>query len=91
MRPASQLQMTAPEPNVPGGARLERALYDIIDTMKEGANRQNAVALSQPVRGEVRYRQVSFGYETSIDALKDITLHARPGQMIALVGPHRVW
>ncbi len=62
-------------------------IYDIIDTKKEGANRQNAVALSQPVRGEVRYRQVSFGYGTSIDALKDITLHARPGQMVALVGP----
>jgi ATP-binding cassette subfamily B protein/subfamily B ATP-binding cassette protein MsbA len=62
-------------------------IYDIIDTTEEGANRQNAVALSQPVRGDVRYRNVSFSYGTSIDALKDITLHARPGQMIALVGP----
>lgn len=62
-------------------------IYDIVDTTEEGASRPNALPLSQPVRGDVRYRNVSFSYVASIDALKDVTLHARPGQMVALVGP----
>jgi len=38
-------------------------------------------------RGEVRYERVSFAYGAGKTALRDISLHARPGEMIALVGP----
>ena len=38
-------------------------------------------------RGEVRYESVGFQYSPDRVVLKSISLHARPGQMTALVGP----
>ena len=38
-------------------------------------------------RGEVRFDQVGFHYAAGQPVLKDISLHAQPGEMIALVGP----
>ncbi len=38
-------------------------------------------------RGEVTFDRVCFGYEASLPVLKEVSLHAEPGQMIALVGP----
>ncbi|MEN9574339.1 MAG: hypothetical protein RL514_2194 [Verrucomicrobiota bacterium] len=39
------------------------------------------------VRGEVTYADVGFQYSADRVVLKAISLHARPGQMTALVGP----
>ena len=39
-----------------------------------------------PLRGEVRFEHVNFGYETGHLILKDISLYAEPGQKIAFVG-----
>ena len=39
------------------------------------------------MRGEVRYTDVGFQYSPDRVVLKSISLHARPGQMTALVGP----
>lgn len=38
-------------------------------------------------RGEVRYEKVYFHYDTEKPVLKNINIHARPGDIIALVGP----
>jgi ABC-type multidrug transport system fused ATPase/permease subunit len=43
--------------------------------------------LSTPVRGDVKYENVSFGYAKERPVLTHVSLHALPGQMIALVGP----
>jgi ABC-type multidrug transport system fused ATPase/permease subunit len=40
-----------------------------------------------PIVGDVRYEKVGFAYQTGSQVLHDITLHAAPGEMIALVGP----
>lgn len=37
--------------------------------------------------GDVRFHNVSFSYEEGEPVLKDISLYAKPGQKIALVGP----
>ncbi len=39
-----------------------------------------------PLRGDVRFENVSFGYEDTHLILKDISLAAEPGQKIAFVG-----
>ena len=39
-----------------------------------------------PLRGDVRFENVVFGYDTKHPILKDISLYAKPGQKIAFVG-----
>ena len=39
-----------------------------------------------PLRGDVRFDHVTFGYEDGHPILKDISLFAKPGQKIAFVG-----
>ena len=41
---------------------------------------------SVPLRGDVRFQDVTFGYEAEHPILKDISLFAKPGQKIAFVG-----
>ena len=38
------------------------------------------------LRGEIRFRGVSFGYEASRPILSDISFHCSPGQSVALLG-----
>lgn len=40
-----------------------------------------------PVRGDVVFEQVSFCYHAERRVLQNVSLHARPGEMLALVGP----
>ena len=39
-----------------------------------------------PLRGDVRFQHVDFGYEEGRLILRDVTLYAEPGQKIAFVG-----
>jgi len=39
------------------------------------------------IRGDVDFRNVTFGYEPGQEVLHDISFSVRPGEMIALVGP----
>ena len=39
-----------------------------------------------PLRGDVRFENVTFGYDAGHPILKDISLFAKPGQKIAFVG-----
>ncbi|MCR4616512.1 MAG: ABC transporter ATP-binding protein/permease [Clostridiales bacterium] len=38
------------------------------------------------LKGDVRFENVTFGYEEGVPVLKNITLYAKPGQKIAFVG-----
>ena len=40
-----------------------------------------------PLRGEVVFRNVSFGYRPGIEVLRDIDVKVQPGETVALVGP----
>ena len=44
-------------------------------------------ALPSPVRGEVTFRHVSFGYDPGNLVIKDFDLAVKSGQMVAIVGP----
>ncbi|MEI2723225.1 MAG: ABC transporter ATP-binding protein [Verrucomicrobiota bacterium] len=69
-----------------GRAAGERVL-DILDAPKERPDARPRQPLRLPIRGEVIYDNVRFSYDEGKIALHSINLHARPGEMIALVGP----
>lgn len=60
-------------------------VFDILDTPAERPGR--AKNFPHRVRGHVVYEGVSFSYSPDKVVLKNISLEAQPGQMIALVGP----
>jgi len=69
-----------------GRAAGERVL-DILDSTEERTDGKARQPLRRPVRGDVVYENVTFHYEGNQPVLKGISLHARPGEIIALVGP----
>jgi ATP-binding cassette, subfamily B, bacterial len=64
-------------------------VFDILDAEKEREKSQPGRLHDFPgrVRGEVNYDRVSFSYAGDKSVLKNISLRAEPGEMIALVGP----
>ena len=70
-----------------GRAASER-VFSILDApMEEGWRNPASSAGEIILKGDVRYKDVGFEYQPGMTVLHDITLHARPGEMIALVGP----
>jgi ABC-type multidrug transport system fused ATPase/permease subunit len=63
-----------------GGERV----FELIDEPITVSERESPITLDR-VRGEVEFDQVWFGYDER-SVLRDINIHAQPGQMIALVG-----
>ncbi|HUI05476.1 MAG TPA: ABC transporter ATP-binding protein [Verrucomicrobiae bacterium] len=69
-----------------GRAAGER-VFDILDAPIEVAETGGAAEFSGRARGAVEYRGVSFQYRAALPVLQEVTIHARPGETIALVGP----
>lgn len=70
-----------------GRAASER-IFSILDaTVEPGYTASAASTSSAPLTGDVRYEAVCFQYQNDLPVLHDITLHAKQGEMIALVGP----
>ena len=65
------------------GAASARRILETINTETELD--ENPAGVAQTLRGEVRFENVSFGYEDR-PILKDISFTARPGETIAIVG-----
>ena len=60
-------------------------VFEILDS-KDEPHSEEGEALPEPVLGDVRLENVSFSYGAQ-PTLQDVTLHAKPGETIALVGP----
>jgi ABC-type multidrug transport system fused ATPase/permease subunit len=65
-----------------GGKRI----FDLLDTEPMIKDAPDAYALEK-VEGYVHYEHVSFAYGNGNKVLDDITIDAKPGQTIALLGP----
>ncbi len=61
-------------------------VFEVIDIRAEVDNASDT-PLPAPVKGEVRFTDVSFGYQPNQRIIKNMTLEAKAGQTIALVGP----
>ncbi len=61
-------------------------VFEIIDTNPEIADAPNALSL-ETIKGDVRFENVDFSYRPDTPIIKNMTLHAKAGQTIALVGP----
>jgi len=66
-----------------GRAAGER-VFEILDEPIEPGWIDNYVPVR--VAGDIRYENVNFSYAEGLPALRDVSLHARPGETIALVG-----
>lgn len=66
-------------------AGLER-IFLLLDEPSALNDAPDAIAMP-PIRGEVSFEQVTFGYSARSLVLKGVNLQAKPGEMIALVGP----
>ena len=64
-----------------GGTRI----FGVLDTDPEITDAPGAKALLH-VQGQVRFENVSFAYGDGPEVLRDITIDAHPGQIIALLG-----
>ena len=47
----------------------------------------NACDAGSSLSGDIRFEDVSFGYEPDAPVLKKFSLHIRPGELVAIVGP----
>ena len=66
-------------------AAAER-VFALLDEPSEPADAPDAPALDH-VRGEVSLQNVNFSYDPKIPVIRDLSLHAEPGSLIAIVGP----
>ena len=66
-------------------AAAER-VFEVLDTEPDVQDAPGAYPLP-PIDGGVRFEDVSFAYDGGDQVLRDVTLEAAPGEMVALVGP----
>lgn len=60
-------------------------MFEILDESPE-SDAPDAQPITH-ITGAVRLEEVCFGYEPDVPVLKNVSLSAKPGQMLALVGP----
>jgi ATP-binding cassette subfamily B protein len=61
-------------------------VFEIIDTRPEAQDVPDPLPF-ESIRGDVRFEAVRFGYQADDPIIKNMTLSAKAGQTIALVGP----
>ncbi len=69
-----------------GVASAER-VFELLDADEEPADLDGVAAAPGARRGEVAFEHVAFSYDPSISLIEDLSLVARPGQTVAIVGP----
>lgn len=66
-------------------AAAER-VFEFLDEPEEAVESNNLVKLSG-VKGEVEFDNVVFGYKPDQTIIKGLSVHIKPGQRVAIVGP----
>jgi subfamily B ATP-binding cassette protein MsbA len=66
-------------------ASIDR-VFETLDTRPEIVDASDAVYLPT-VRGDIEFRNVTFGYDPEQPVVKNISFQVHPGEIIAIVGP----
>ena len=66
------------------GRTAGERVFEILDEPAETSARADEAPVE--IRGDVRFHEVSFAYAEEMPVLHGVSLHARPGEMVALVG-----
>jgi ATP-binding cassette subfamily B protein len=61
-------------------------IFAVIDTPPDQTDAPDAVEIER-ITGDVTFEDVTFSYVPGVPVLKNVSLQARPGERIALVGP----
>ncbi len=83
IQPVRRLGMIIPA--LAMAAAAGERIFEILDAKSEVKDAPNAIPLP-PVRGHVRFEEVSFAYFRRKRVLDSLTFEAHPGQVIALLG-----
>jgi ABC-type multidrug transport system fused ATPase/permease subunit len=75
------MQYTELQRAMASGARI----FELLDVRPDIEDSPDAVELP-PIKGEIKFDNVSFGYEPGNDILHDIILTIKPGETVAIVG-----
>ena len=67
-------------------ASAAERVFRLIDEQPESADLPQATALAD-VKGDVQMQGIQFGYDPEKIIIHDLNLHARPGSLVAIVGP----
>ena len=60
-------------------------IFEVIDSQPEQHDDGTLVSMPE-LKGEVEFRNMTFGYDSHKPVLRDINLHVKSGEMIGLVG-----
>ena len=69
---------------ISSGLAGSRRILDLIN--RETNLDQNATGYTQPMGGEIEFRNLTFAYPTGEAVLRDISFTIKPGQTVAIVG-----
>ncbi|WP_199624468.1 ABC transporter ATP-binding protein [Paenibacillus alkalitolerans] len=70
----------------PKGMAGFKRYCELLDTEPDVKDRPEAIEVGH-LRGDIRFHNVTFGYEGHTQVLKNINLNIRAGETVALVGP----
>lgn len=75
------MQYTELQRAMASGARI----FELLDVVPEIRDKPDAIEMP-PVKGEIKFQNISFAYEQDKDVLHDINLTVKPGESVAIVG-----
>ena len=82
--PLTQLSLTVNM--LQGALAAAERVFALLDAPEVVADPERPLAPEPPVRGEIRFEHVRFGYAPDRPLMRDVCFEAHPGEKVAIVG-----